>query len=627
MSGQARHFYAFGPFRLYPAECLLQRDGQSLSLTPKAFDLLLLLVENSGHLVEKEELMKRLWPDTFVEEANLSNNISLLRRALGEGDDGQHYIETVPRRGYRFVAPVSYESDKSEEEGQSPPPADSLTNPSRRKLSRAALAIAALLIASAGVFAYWLFGGRAGPAEVRPAVKHIAVLPFKSLNSDGRDEYLGLGMADTLITKLSGLRSLIVRPTSAVRKYAGPTQDPLAAGHEQRVDAVLDASLQRDGERIRVTARLLNVKDGSSLWTYQCDEQYCANIFVMQDAISEKIASALVKQLSGAERQLLRKHYTEDREAHEYYLKGYFFLHRTRAGGRKKEALEQFEQAIKKDPNYALAYAGLADCYIGSRTLPPVEAIARARVAVEKALEIDDSLAEAHASLGHIKHSFDWDWAGAEKEYKRAIDLNPNYAPTYSWYAAYLYAFGRTDEAIAMMKRAQELDLVSPRFLKVMGDIFYCARQYDRALEHYRKTLEFYPNDPPAHSSIGMTYTHQGRYEEAIAMLQKGVALAEGSEHSLVNIGYYYAKVGKRDEAQKALDRLNEMSKRGYVNPHTLASIYAGLGDKERALELLEKAYNERASSMVLLKVDPMLDSLRAEPRFQDLLRRVGLLN
>jgi len=626
MSGQARHFYAFGHFRLYPDEYLLVREGQAVPLPPRVFDTLALLVKNSGHLIEKEELMKRLWPDAFVEEANLTNNISMLRKALGETVD-EHYIETVPRRGYRFVAPVSLEQEENAASLPADPP-----NPPSRKPGRALLAVFALLLAAVASLAYWWsgwwFGGEAKPAEVspvKPAIKSIAVLPFKPLDSDGRDEYLGLGMADTLITKLSGLRSLIVRPTSAVRGYSSLTQDPLAAGREQMVDAVLDASLQRDGELIRVTARLLNVKDGSALWAYQCDEQYCDNIFVMQDAISEKIAVALAAQLSGAERKLLRKHHTDNQEAYHLYLKGRYYLQTRRTEEDMEKAVRCFQQAIDLDTNYALAYASLADCYVWQRLISPKESFAKAREAAARALKIDDTLAEAHFSLGTILHNFDWDWPGAEREYKRALDLNPNYALGRFWYADYLNAMGRFDEAMVEMRRALELDPISSWIDVAMGDVYLWSRQYDRAMEWYLKNLDLHLNNPSIHTSLGEIYALKGRYEEAIVEFQTAVTLSDGREHSLAALGWGYAIAGKRDEAQKVLDQLSEMSKRRYVRPYLLARIYAALGDKDRAFELLEKSYQERVGAMTLLKVDPMLDSLRRDPRFQDLLRRMRL--
>jgi DNA-binding winged helix-turn-helix (wHTH) protein/TolB-like protein len=436
MNHQPKHIYEFGPFRLDVAERMLLRDGEAIPLQPKAFDLLLVLVEHHGHLLEKDELLQAVWPDTIVEEVNLANNVSVLRKALGEDGNGQRFIETVPRRGYRFVAPVREAQAGTVEPGvaeiaQAPvvqqeapvaaatgeQPVQSASRWAKRRPALVVPLAVLLLIGVVGAINSW--SPKRQPTAPSATIKSIAVLPFKPLAANERDEALELGMADTLITKLSNLRHLIVRPTSAVRRYTALDQDPLAAGREQKVDAVLESSFQRSGEKIRVTVRLVNVSDGSALWTYQCTE-YCADIFAAQDAITEKVARALMPELTGKERTLLAKRYTDNFEAYQLYVKGRYFWDK-RTGEGMKKSIECFEQAIRLDQNYALAYAGLATTYVTSayrEMVPPAEANLKAETAARKALEIDEQLGQAHAALG-VLHFYYREWSEGVREFQR----------------------------------------------------------------------------------------------------------------------------------------------------------------------------------------------------------------
>ncbi|HXG63884.1 MAG TPA: winged helix-turn-helix domain-containing protein, partial [Blastocatellia bacterium] len=428
MSLQARHLYEFGPFRLDTRRRLLSRDGRPVPLTPKLFQTLLALIVNSGQVVTKEDLISQVWPDAIIEEHGLTQNIFLLRKALGEDADGHPYIETIPKVGYRFVAPVTEVDDQgpallvektdraralqtAEEEivpqegaTVAAPAAPQAFIPARDRKSGAgwgtawvALAAVALLAGLMAAVAYVRSANQPTRSEALAGVRSIAVLPFKPLGADASDEYLGLGMADTLITKLSNIGQITVRPTSAIRRYAGQDADALAAGREQKVEAVLEGSIQRAGERIRLTVRLLHVRDGAPLWSYKCDE-LSTDIFAVQDAISEKVAEALTLELTGEERKRLAKHYTENTEAYQLYLQGRYFWNK-RSGEGFRKALDYFHQAIEKDPNYALAYVGVADSYTmlaDYDLLPPKAAAAQAKAAATRALEIDDTLAEAH---------------------------------------------------------------------------------------------------------------------------------------------------------------------------------------------------------------------------------------
>jgi tetratricopeptide (TPR) repeat protein len=474
-----------------------------------------------------------------------------------------------------------------------------------------------------------LLAGSLWPKPPQPAmpIKSLAVLPFKPLVADSRDEALEMGLADTLITRLGSLRGIEVRPLSAVRQYTNLAQDAVAAGREQRVDAVLDSSFQRSGERIRVTVRLLNVANQAALWTYQCDE-YCTDIFAVQHAISEKVAGALALQLSGEERELLAKRYTDNPDAYQAYLKGRFFWQK-RTGDGAKKAVAYFEQAIRMDPNYALAYAGLSDAtaILGdSGVLPLQESRQKALALAMKALELDDTLAEAHATLALVIGDYHRDWSAGERHFQRAIELNPSYAEAHEWYAHHLMCVGRHEEAIAEAKRAQELDPLSLNATQNLGHVFLNARQYDRAIEQLQTVLDLDPDHGFSHFLLGMVYMHTGRHEEAIAEFQRVKRLSDTvAPGAVALLGYTYAIAGQRKKAEASLVELDQLATRRYVAPFPRALIYTGMGEKERAFEWLEKAYAGRNWQLRFLKVSPLFDPLRSDPRFTDLLKRMGL--
>ena len=644
MRYHANQLYEFGPFRLDATERLLLREGHPVPLTNKAFDTLLVLVENRGHIVEKDDMMQKVWPDTFIEESTLAQNVFRLRRALGEDSSDQQYIETVPKHGYRFVAAVrELRSDPAalilekhtrsriiteEEERISALP--EVERVVRQALSRASglrlittLLVPFLLLT--GVAAALIYFSKTKPKEIESptAAKVIAVLPFKPIGAEGRDEYLELGMADALITKLSSINQVVVRSTNSVRKYTALEQDPITAGRELRVDSVLEGSIQRLEDRLRVTARLVRVQDGASLWVYECDQQ-CTDVFAVQDSISEQMAKALALKLTREEKKLLTKRYTENAGAYQLYERGRYFWNRRTEDGLKK-AIEYFQQAIDQDPNYALAYAGLADSYnvLGSLGLiTPKEEYTKVEAAAKTALEIDDALAEAHNSLAWVR--FDqWDWSGAEIEFRRAIELSPNYATAHQWYAEYLTAMARFDEAIAEIKRAQQLEPASLIINTIVAQTYLNARQYDQAIEQCHKTLELDSNFELAYIYLGLVYMQKGMYEEALAQFKKVKQL--GPPAMLQFTGLTYAMSGNREAAKRALHELLAMSKQRYISSYSIATLYANLGNRDEAFKLLEKEFNERSGSLIFLKVDSQLDNLRPDPRFRDLLRRVGL--
>ncbi len=458
--------------------------------------------------------------------------------------------------------------------------------------------------------------------------RSVAVLPFNPISREGRDEYLEIGIADALITRLSNLSRLAVRSISSVRKYAEFEQDAVAAGRELQVEAVLEGSIQKLGERLRVTARLVAVADGRSLWADKFDEKF-TDIFSVEDSISEKVAAALALKLSGNEKQRLTKRYTENIEAYRAYLRGRYYWNK-RTHKDVKQGLEYFKKAIDLDPCYALAYTGLADSYLilgafGISALSPKEAFPRAREAAIKALEVDDALAEAHASLALSLAYYYWDWPAAEREFKRALELKPGYATARHWYAfIYLTATGQLDEAIKEEQRSQALEPLSLIISTNVGTLLYLARRYDEAIEQYHKTLDMDANFIIAHWMLGLAYEQKAMLEEAITEFHLAIELSDRSALALALAGHAYAISGKRDAARAVLDELNELAKQGYVPPYRIAAIYAGLNDNEQAFAWLERAFAERDAWMIWLKVDPVLDDLRADRRFEDLLRRVG---
>lgn len=572
---------------------MLYHHGGEIPLVPKAVETLLALIERRGKIVRKNELLEAVWPDAIVEESNLFLYLSLLRKTLGTQKDGRPYVETLRRRGYRFNGNVNLVVKPTND------------GPCSNQIAENE----------------WV---PRSPSDTT-AIRSIAVLPFKPLAADRRDEMLELGMADTLITRLSSIKQIIVRPTSAVRKYTALDQDPIAAGREQRVDAVLDASIQRDGERIRVTMRFTNVEDGSPLWAYKWDAQ-CTDIFAFQDAISEKVAEALAVKLTGEEKKLLTKRHTENIDAYGFYLKGRYYWNK-RTGGGLKKAIEHFEQAIEIDPNYAVAYAGLADCY-NLQTIysgiPPKKAFTEAEAAAKKALELDEALAEAYNSLACVKWCFEYDCAATEAMFKRALELDPNLTPARTYYAKFLSTITRQDEAFAEIKRAQERDPVSPLVNWVLGELLHYARQHDEAIEQLLTTLDMDPNLLPAQVFLGRAYEQKGMYEDAIAEFQRAVTLSGNDLRVVSLLGHAYAASGKKDRAERVLTELKDQSTRSYVSPFNVAIIYAALGEKDQAFDWLEKAYEDRSLWMVFLKVDPRLDSIRPDPRFRHMLGRLG---
>lgn len=586
--------YEFGPFRLLPAERRMLRGAEVVQLTPKVFDTLLALVQNSGRLIPKDELMKIIWQDSFVEEGNLTQNIFILRKTLGESPHDHQYIVTIPGQGYRFVAEVQ-EIPRARAADLRPTPQPSA-----------------------------LHNGPGGNDE--RGVTSLAVLPFKPLNSESDNEYLGPGIADTLITRLSNIRTLRVRSTNSVLKYTRMQTDPLAAGRELKVDAVLDGKIQRAGERVRVTMQLIRVRDAVTLWADRFDEKF-TDIFDVQDSISEQVSAALALQLTTAEQKLLTKRYTESAEAFQLYIKGRHFWNKRTVEGLKR-GLVYAQQAIDIDPTYTMAYIGMADSYnllAGYAGIAPNETFPKARAAALRAQEIDDTLAEAESSLGFVKYRYEWNWAEAEERFRRAITLKPDYPTGHHWYGEFLAAQGRFRESIDELERAQQLDPLSLPINTDLGQTFFFAGQYDRAIEQSQKTLEMDQRFVRAQIILGAAYEQKGMYAEAIVALEAARAAAGTNPLVTGGLGHAYAVAGKREKALEALEELKKLSAEHYVLAYNIAIIYAGLDERESALAWLEKAFEHRDVWLVWLGVNPRFARLRTDARFTELLRRMGL--
>ena len=626
----ARKVYEFGPFRVDTADRLILRDGQSIPLTPKAFDTLTALLESGGRLIEKEELIKRVWPDTFVEEGNLAHNIWTIRKALGDDEKGQEYIQTVPRRGYRFVAPVREIGDPAQRPDDETDEPDVVRDeaiqpePVRPRVWRTVLIVAfAIAVVASALYRYYA----ERQTEPKPvSIRSLAVLPFKPVGAQSQDEYLELGMADALITKLHNLRQFNVRPTRAVARYTDRNQDPLAAGRELKVDAVLAGTFQRQGERVRVTVQLVDTREGKPVWAETFDERW-TDIFSLQDRVSERVAEAIALHLSAEDVAQLRRRYTNNAEAYQLYQRGRFHWNK-RTDESLRKSIEYFEQAIEKDPNYALAHAAMAESYV---LLPwyggtsPDATFNKARAAAVRALAIDDKLAEAHTALAYVAERYDWDWVTAEREYRRALQLRPNYPTAHQWYAEYLVQMARLDEAAEEMQMALELDPLSMIITTELANVYFHSRQYDLAIEFSRRAVEIDPEFPYVYVVLARSYTQKALHEEAHATLVKALTLDPDSTWLLSNLGYHYAVWGKTAESREILQKLLDGSRRRPVAAELIATAYAGLGEHDEAFEWLMKSCRARETGMAWMKVHPAFDRMRSDPRFEEVLRCVGL--
>lgn len=588
MINTASQYYEFSHFCIDGLRRMLLREGTSIPLPPKAFETLLALVQNSDRVMTKQELIERIWPDSFVEENNLAQHVFMLRKALGEEKNEHRYIVTVPGRGYRFVALVQ----------------ESTAEEARQR-----------------------HGYKPSVTAHQKPITSIGVLPFKSVMSHESDLFLGIGLADSIIMRLSGVKDISVRPTTSILKYSGAEQDLLAIGSELNVELVLDGIYQRDGNQIRVTANLVRIEDGATLWAAKFDENF-SDIFVVQDSLAEQVVRVLALKLSVEERKQLRKSYHSNTETFQLYVRRRYFWNKRTTKGLKK-GIEFARQVLAIDDTYAAAYIVLAEshCVLAGFGNHPKDNFPRAKAAALKALEIDDGLAEAHTLLGFIYYRFDWNWSGAEDAFRRAIQLKPDYHTAHHWYGEYLAILGRFEESFATLKRAIELDPHSSSIKADLALSFLFARRYDECEEQLLKTLETDNNFARAYIFYGMLNLQQGKPGKAVTNLQRAVELSDGNPLALSMLGQAYALVGKVCEARQLLNTLLRLSEKRYVSAFNIATIYLSLHEQEAAFNWLNKAVEEKDVWLVWLKLDPLFDAILSDERYLKLLSAIHLPN
>ena len=568
--------FRFGEFELDISGYELRRGGQPVHLERRPMDLLILLVERRRQLVSRADIAKRLWDSSvFVDvEMGVNTAISKLRQALRDSRESPAFVETISGKGYRFIAPVD-----------------------------------AVL-----------------PERQQETIESVAVLPFTNDSADADAEYLSDGITEALINNLSQICNLRVVARSTVFRYKGKEADPQKAGSDLHVRAVVSGRLLQRGSTLIVRAELMDVATGAQLWGGQYNRQ-AEDVFLLQGDLSREISEKLQVQLTGDQKQRLTKRYTEDAEAYRLYLKGRYHWNKRSADGFQK-AVEYFRQALDKDPGYSLAYAGLADTYAYLpffHVAPPREAMPKAKTAAAKAVEIDDHLAEPRVSLGYVSFTYDGDWSAAGKHFEEALALNPAYTGAHTFYAFYLSSLGRSEEALAVAKRAADRDPASPAVSHSLAAQLYLARQFDQAIEQAHNTLEMDARFAISYQVLGEVYLSKGMYREALLALEQFSALSRSSASSRALLAYSHARLGERSAALRIIQELTAAAKHSFVPALLFALVYAGLEDKDEAFSWLEKAHEERFYRLAYVKVEALWDPLRSDSRFADLLRRVGI--
>jgi TolB-like protein/DNA-binding winged helix-turn-helix (wHTH) protein/Flp pilus assembly protein TadD len=635
---QTRGRLRFGVFELDLRAGELRKRGLRVRLQEQPFQVLATLLQHPGEVVTREELQKKLWPaDTFVDfDHGLNKTINKIREALGDSAESPRFVETVARRGYRFLAEVKVadaapapspehatQAYPSPETPGRPDSADKPAPPKPTPLRPVwKLPVFAVLLVIAS-FAIWkLYSWK----HASPLIRSLAVLPLESLSSDTSQDYFADGMTDELISDLGQISALRVISRTSVMVYKHARKPLPQIARELDVDAVVEGTVLRSGDQVRITAQLIEAATDKHLWS-QSYEGQLRDTLALQNQVARAIADQIRINLNSQEQAALKNVRVVNPQAYESYLKGRYFWNKRTANG-LKVALAYFNQAIDEDPAYAQPYSGLADTYalLGDwqyAVMTPKEALPKAKAAASKALELDSALGEAHNSLAFCLDGFDWDFPSAGKEFRRAIELNPGYATAHHWYAWHLSLLGRYDEAIVEMKKAENLDPLSLIINADLAELLLLAHSYDESVRQSQKTIEMDPNFALAHNQLGQAYLQKQMRDEAIAELQKAVQLSAGSPTCLANLARAYAASGKMDDAAKLLSDLKKRSNPGYSHASEIAVIYAALGDRNQAMTWLETGYEERFNPGVLLR--PGFDPLRSDPRFQELVRRIGL--
>jgi len=592
-ANRAARVYRFDSFVLDQAERILLRGKTPVSLPPKAFDVLSVLVESAGHLVTKATLMEKVWPDSFVEEANVSINIAILRKSLGQSASGHGYIETVRKSGYRFVAQV-LEID-----------------------SGSALKIL-------GHEQEYLVTPGASKLGLSQDFRSLAVLPFENESGDPDAEYLADGLTESIINSFSHLEDFRVLGRNTVFRYKDQAKDPQRVGQEFGIRSVVTGRILRLDDRVIIRTEVVDVKDGWQIWGQQY-HRTLSDLLAVQEEIAKEISTTLRLKLTTDEKSRLTKRYTDNSAAYHHYLKGRYHWNKYAHKG-LGTAIEYFRKAIEEDPLYASAYAGLSDSYYRLSNLysPTTEAMPKAKLAAQRALEIDDTLPEAHAALGMVLMFYDWDWQGAKREFSRAIELNPGCAIAHQRLAQYFNLVNNFAEAMHEYAIALDLDPLSPSICSSVALEFFLMGDYDQAIQQAEKSLEIDPNHPPTHYLLGWVHKRRGDLCKSVDSLERVTTLDDSSLY-LAALGHVYGLNGDQTKALNVLDQLEKRSKNEYVSSYCRALVYVGLGEKDLAFHWLERAFEERSEMIPWLNVGADCDSLRSEPRFHNLLQRCGL--
>ena len=616
-------FYEFGPFRLDVRRRLLLREEGAVPITPKALETLLALVERRGRVVEKGELMRLLWPDTAVEEANLTQSVFLVRKALGESSGEQRFIATAPRRGYRFVAHVR-EVPTEPEPGHDAPGREPVGGRRGVRLGRrpfrwalrVAIAVAAIAVTA------WL----RAPVHRVGAIRSLAVLPLHNLSGEADDEYFADGLTDALVTDLGSVSALRVISRQSVMRYRGSPKPLPEIARELGVDAVIEGSVLRAGGRLRLTAQLVDGSSDRQVWADSFDRNL-ADTLKLQGELARLVAREVQVTVTEQEQALLARRRPVDPAAYDSYLRGRHFWDRRNESSLRK-SIECFQMAVDRDPTLAVAWAGMALAYapLGYWDyVPPAEARMRMQAATSKALELDASLVDAHTALASLKTIYDWDWEGAERAWRAVLARSPNNALAHQWYGLLLESLGRADEALAERTRALELDPLSLNVSTSLADTFSLMGQQDRAIQQYERTLELDPKYPGALRGLGWAYLMKGSRAKAVTKLEEAADLSGRDPMLLCWLGHAYGLVGRKADARRVQRALEERGRDRYLSPYHLAVVHAGLGETDAAFLRLDEAFRERAPVLFHAKVEPLLTPLRSDPRFQDLLRRMAL--